>query len=113
MNCYRCNADPCTCMFPRSPGARLAAGLGGLRVVTVPTSSPFCVSEWAQFRFPRSKRRRIRAKWRKDRRNWKRIPTGEVYQIGDTLYMHPDMMAKLAEKIGRDKDDRIAREIFG
>lgn len=30
--------------------------------------------EWEQVRFPRSKKQRIRKKWRKDRRNWRQLP---------------------------------------
>lgn len=80
----------------------------GFQVETVGLGSPFCVSEWMQVRFPRSKRRRIRKKWCKDRRNWKRVPTGDVYQLGGTIYMHPDVLKRLKQKIARQNDDRIS-----
>ena len=31
-------------------------------------------AEWKQVRFPRSKKKRIRKKWRKDEGNWRLVP---------------------------------------
>lgn len=46
--------------------------------------SPFAVR---QHRFPRSKKRRIRDKWRKQPRNFKPA----AYSTADAIYMHPSI----------------------
>jgi len=65
-----------------------------------------------QVRFPRSKRRRIRKKWRRNLNNWKtyRVPVG--YMVGGTLVvndlrmdeLHKEMYSynKIASEIRRD-----------
>lgn len=45
-----------------------------------------------QFRFPRSKKKRIRKKWAKDQKNYKNVPWDKVYKIGDTFIMHPTLL---------------------
>jgi hypothetical protein len=47
-------------------------------------------SEVKQTRFPRSKKRRIRNKWAKNRRNWtaRKWQVAEAYQIGGKLIMN-------------------------
>jgi len=54
------------------------------------------LNEMKQIRFPRSKKKRIRKKWRKDSRNWKSVPLNEVFQLGkDTLIMHTEVRRRL------------------
>ena len=36
---------------------------------------------WTQVRFPRSKKKRIRKKWRKDSSNWRMVTESTVYVI--------------------------------
>ena len=50
-----------------------------------------------QVRFPRSKRRRIRKKWRRNPNNWKtyRVPVG--YMMGGTMVVNDLRMAELQE----------------
>ena len=43
-----------------------------------------------QVRFPRSKRARVRKKWRKDLRNYETVTTTPVYAMGGRLIMHPE-----------------------
>ena len=62
----------------------------GLKVVA---GLDMCKRE--QFRFPRSKKKRMRKKWRRDSRNWRYVPDRTVYQVFDTLYMHPVMIEEL------------------
>jgi len=45
-------------------------------------------SRRVQFRFPRSKRRRIRRKWSKDPRNWRWVESPAVIAWGPTLHMN-------------------------
>ena len=44
------------------------------------------IGENKQFRFPRSKKRRIREKWAKNDKNYRVIP--KIYRIGDVIYCH-------------------------
>lgn len=48
------------------------------------------LTEYLQFRFPRSKSKRIRKKWRKKSENWKNIPLPHLFQIENFGYIgHP------------------------
>lgn len=42
-----------------------------------------------QFRFPRSKRKRIRKKWAKNQRNWRMVYVPQIYRMGDAFIMDP------------------------
>ena len=53
-----------------------------------------------QFRFPHSRKKRIRNKWTKRPQNWR--PSRQAYQIGDTLFMHPIFAAQLASQLGEE-----------
>lgn len=66
-------------------------------------SAAMCV----QFRFPRSKRRRIRDKWAKDKRNFK--PSLNVLRSGNTLICHPVMAARLREHLAETTAHREPR----
>lgn len=63
---------------------------------------------WTQVRFPRSKKRRIRKKWTKDRRNWRSrlVPWDKAFVLRDgTVVAHPTIVAELeraARKINED-----------
>ncbi len=46
-----------------------------------------------QYRFPRTKKRRIRNKWSARDENWR--PSRKALQTDSTLYMHPEFYAKL------------------
>lgn len=53
-------------------------------------------TRWKQWRFPRSKQRRIRRKWAKSRRNWRSVevyPNG--YMFGGTLVVSPGTFARI------------------
>lgn len=50
-------------------------------------------AERKQFRFPKSKKKRIRAKWSKREENYKYIP--KIYRVGNTIYCHPYYYEKL------------------
>ncbi len=56
------------------------APIGGVEIRV----SNLLAKEWAQVRFPKSKRKRIRKKWRKDRRNWDAVePLGVAWRMPD------------------------------
>lgn len=52
-----------------------------------------------QFRYPRSKRRRIRKKWRRDPANWRLVPMRQSLRMGNRLLVdrrtYDDLMAQI------------------
>jgi len=63
--------------------------------LTISESTSFIV----QYRFPRSKKARIRKKWSKKLSNYK--PDPQVYQINDKLYAHPETVRRLKEVLDK------------
>ena len=51
--------------------------------------------EWKQVRFPKSKRKRIRKKWRKDRGNWAMVETVAMMVVNGQHRVSPKMYATL------------------
>lgn len=70
------------------PVTSSAGQFGGLKVVT----SSLCVQR-GQWRFPRSKKRRIRRKWAKVAGNHRDVPAS--YVLGDVLMCHPQVVNAL------------------
>ena len=66
--------------------------IGGMRVVVSTTAYHW--DTW-QARFPRSKKRRIRKKWSRNRANWTSKRTPLAYQIGDTFVCAPEIVEQL------------------
>lgn len=64
-------------------------------------ASPHIGMDWKQVKFPRSKKVRIRKKWSKQNKNFAAVPSGNVYQIGRTLYMHPAIERRLRKELER------------
>lgn len=67
---------------------------------------------WEQFRFPRSKRKRIRKKWAKDRRNWRsrHVPWETFYHFRDgTIAAHPKMIVEMQRAIEKVNEATIQR----
>lgn len=62
-------------------------------------STPLAV-ERKQYRFPRSKKKRIRNKWAKREQNYRYIP--RIYQLGDAIYAHPSLYQRLLREIPAD-----------
>ena len=52
-----------------------------------------------QVRFPRSKKRRMRKKWAKQRRNYATVPSTEIIQMMGVFHMHPETWQKLKRKL--------------
>ncbi len=58
-----------------------------------------------QFRFPRSKKKRIRKKWRKRRENWRAMSV--AYRLpGGQLIMHPSVYAQLQVELDRRRVEK-------
>ena len=83
--------------------------LYGMKVVTNWTMADRTAR---QVRFPRSKKKRIRKKWSKERRNWSVIitPWTRALKLGDTLFMHPEMLARLEAEIARQVEEKCFGE---
>jgi hypothetical protein len=56
-----------------------------------------------QFRFPKSKTKRIRKKWRKRKENYKFIPMGPYIMNGNTIICSPNDAEKLKEQINAEE----------
>jgi len=73
--------------------------LAGIKVFVDPH-----LQDRIQFRFPRSKKKRIRKKWAKQERNYKRIPSKSIYKIGDAIYVHPILYEQLKKTLERENE---------
>lgn len=54
-----------------------------------------------QFRFPKSRRARIRKKWARDKRNWRAMRKFLSYGNG-IIFAHPEMAARLRRHVRTD-----------
>ncbi len=89
--------------------------------------SPHCLKRGPQFRFPHSKKKRIRNKWAKRDRNFRWLP--QMYRMGETIIAHPVMARELKRQclessvdpmtlsalttgLIRENVERITRDLF-
>jgi hypothetical protein len=63
-----------------------------------------------QYRFPRSKKKRVRNKWAKDPRNF--MPSRRVYEVAGVLVCHPVVAAEIRQKIAKEMADRVDEEFL-
>lgn len=68
---------------------------GGINIIV----SDHLPKEWVQVRFPRSKRRRIRRKWAKDRRNYAMRETVGLLMVGGQAYVSPRSFASIIRMV--------------
>lgn len=62
-------------------------------------SDAACVNtQWKQFRFPKSKKSRIRKKWRKKNSNFKMVEVHRVIRIFDRMIVSSKIYEKLKTK---------------
>lgn len=80
--------------------------LFGMAVIKDPE---LLISDTVQFRFPRSKKARIRKKWAKRPENWKRVERDHVFKIGNTIVCSPSIVAQMRQHV----QDKIEAEIVG
>jgi hypothetical protein len=52
-----------------------------------------------QWRWPRSHRKRMRKKWRRNPHNFHNISTGKCIQTGNIIVCHPHDLLKVREKV--------------
>lgn len=57
-------------------------------------TSEFAVST-RQYRFPRTKRARVRKKWSKNKKNFKTFPA--VVAVGHSIIVHPSLKDRIPE----------------
>ena len=62
--------------------------INGINII----KSELCFKK-VQFRFPRSKKARIRKKWSKNDKNYKQVPI--IYKMGETIIAHPSIIDQL------------------
>lgn len=68
----------------------MPSDLRGMPVIEIPDGI-----ENQQVRFPRSKKRRIRKKWRRDWRNWGETRQPVAYECMGTLMLSPLVISEL------------------
>lgn len=61
----------------------------------MPIVTSFHLTETIQFRFPKSKKKRIRKKWSKNESNYRLAPSSNLYITNNTIYMHPETRKKI------------------
>jgi hypothetical protein len=52
-----------------------------------------------QFRFPKTKRKRVAKKWGKDLRNFKPVPMNDIFVIGDTAHCSPRVYGMIKDAL--------------
>ena len=60
---------------------------------------PLVVTDRVQFRYPRSKKKRIRKKWAKNQKNWKTIERDTCIMVGNVLHVHPSRLDAIRKAI--------------
>lgn len=71
-----------------------------LRGINIRISNTIClVADYKQYRFPKSKKKRIRAKWTKNKQNFRFEESDRVICIGDTVYMSQKQYDKFSKKL--------------
>ena len=89
-------------MLPKTPPIILyhtprGSNIFGLRVIS---STYAAVRE--QYRFPRSKKKRIHKKWRKDPLNYWNAP--RVHMFGNNIVGHPEIIQRMKDWIDRQDE---------
>lgn len=64
--------------------------------------SPY-MADCKQFRFPKSKKARVRKKWAKRTENWRMVPWPHLMQMGNTFLGHPATIAKVKARIAKEE----------
>ena len=68
----------------------------GFKIIPHPMLRPYLVSK--QFRFPKTKKKRIRKKWAKKPENYKMVSEDKGIIIGDTVFVSQQAFDRLSEK---------------
>jgi len=57
------------------------------------------VLDYKQFRFPKSKKRRIKKKWTKREVNWRNFPGKKALIFNNKMFVHPETYKKIQEAV--------------
>lgn len=66
----------------------------GMKVMESPHVPQFKI---VQFRFPKTKRKRIQKKWRKNRANFRQVKINQVIMFGNIIIGNPGLMDMIKE----------------
>jgi hypothetical protein len=73
--------------------------IGSIQVVRF----PYCEHERReQFRFPKSKKRRIRDRWRKDPANWRTKKVCMMLRIGNTIHACDKIIEEMKKNVRKE-----------
>ena len=91
----------------RRTRALVETAIGGYEI----RESVFLIKE-VQFRFPRTKSKRIRKKWAKRKENYRSGPSDDVYLMGGTIICHPIIADKIRKQCAATIDRKIEHSIL-
>ena len=102
-------------------GVFFTGGSGVFGIFEMPFIACNYMEDWKQFRFPRSKKRRIKKKWWKESRNFRMVPQKKIFQVGNSFYAHPEnvdefwrqMEAKASASIAAFCNQHVPEIFFG
>jgi len=66
----------------------------------MPIRTSYLLVDKVQYRFPRSKRKRMRKKWSKQEKNFHYVPSNSVWTIGGMIYVHPQVLNRMRSMEG-------------
>ena len=89
---------------PLQPVVERPNTLYGFKIIEEPAME---IEKRVQFRFPKSKKRRIRKKWSRRSENWKDVPQSGILMVNGTLFIHPLRMTELRAQLERRVMDGI------
>jgi hypothetical protein len=75
-----------------------------IKIISAPRLN---VTDRVQYRFPHSKKRRVRKKWAARERNWRSVEPDAVFMRGDTLVCHPSVIQRMTQRVWRMIESRI------
>lgn len=89
---------------PLHPVVERPNTLYGFKIVEIPAME---IEKRVQFRFPKSKKRRIRKKWSRRSENWKDVPQSGILMVNGTIFIHPLRMTELRAQLEQRVMDGI------
>jgi len=86
--------------------------LGRVSEIPIIQSTLAMTTKREQIKFPRSKKKRICKKWRKNSKNYKSWYVPAVYAFRDAFVVHPDIIDKLMEKVNGKLDEEVIKAVM-
>ena len=85
------------------------SGMNTLYGFNLIVSPQIAITDGVQFRFPRSKKARIRKKWSKRQENFKSVQRDQCFKIGNTIVCTPGFYAKIQKDLQDSIDSEFLR----